>query len=150
MYSVLWSEHTNKELIKIGSNSQCSWRCGAGEGDTSPSRTLRDTWVPLVNVRLESSRKTKVLFIILSEYIQVSLLSLASSFMRSNKKFQQLLLNLIKWNLQQWISFVNLEILIVVTFTTKTWNGRVCGGWIFFYMAYLLQVIKDSILYSWK
>lgn len=64
--------------------------------DASPMFTFGDTGVPVVNVGSGSSRESEVLFILLSECIQVSTLALASSFMRSNKKCQQLLLNLIK------------------------------------------------------
>lgn len=64
--------------------------------DASPRFTFGDTRVPVVNVGSGRSRESEVLFVLLSESTQVRALAVASGFMRSNKKCQQLLLNLIK------------------------------------------------------
>lgn len=62
--------------------------------------TLSDTRAPLVRVGLGSPRESQALFILLSEYIQVSPLALASSFWRSHKYLSKLLLNNDKMKLE--------------------------------------------------
>lgn len=98
--------------------------------DASPRFTFGDTRVPIVNVGSGRSRESEVLFVLLSECIQVSALALASGFMRSNKKTSAIAIKFDKMKLEERIRFLDQELLIVA-FSTKIGNSEEsvpCGG----------------------